>query len=228
MADLLYETLNKIARPKSLREYADHVVTWNAVAASARGGALTPLDKQMGFLREEFKETLDALRLGDMVEVVDGVCDMFVVASYAHYLRQGGTFSNGYLCSYDKDTQFSLLSLERAVIFDDNPSMALKHIIALAYSLDVNLRYNIEEVLASNDSKYPTIEELRAAYPDIAQKLDNEELLKYESAAIEHREEGKYSGVTALLSQATGQYVFLSDGGKIVKPITFRKPKIIV
>lgn len=227
MADLLYETLTKIARPKSLREYADHVVTWNAVAASARGGALTPLDKQMGFLREEFKETLDALRLGDMVEVVDGVCDMLVVASYAHYLRQGGTFGNGYLCSYDEDTQFSLLSLERAVIFDDNPSTALKQIVALAYSLDVNLRYNIEEVLASNDSKFPTMLQLRVAYPD-CKGLSDEELLNFESAQIERREEGKYSGVYSVLNEETGQYVFLSDGGKIVKPITFRKPKIIV
>lgn len=227
MADLLYETLNKIARPKSLREYADHVVTWNAVAASARGGALTPLDKQMGFLREEFKETLDALRLGDMVEVVDGVCDMFVVASYAHYLRQGETFGNGYLCSYDEDTQFSLLSLERAIIFDDNPATALKQIVALAYSLDVNLRYNIEEVLASNDSKYPTMSQLRAAYPEW-EELTDVDLLKHEAEQIELREGGKYSGVHAVLNEDTGQYVFLSDGGKIVKPITFRKPKIIV
>ncbi|UYL84893.1 hypothetical protein pEaSNUABM55_00120 [Erwinia phage pEa_SNUABM_55] len=230
MADLLYETLNDAFRPKNLHRYAEHVIKWNAVAAMARGGDLTPLDKQMGFLREEFKETVDALRAGDMVEVVDGVCDMFVVASYAHFLQASrfGAYAGGNLCAYDEDTEFSILALERAIIFDENPAMALKQVVAFAYGLDVNLRYNIGEVLSSNDSKYPTMEQLRAAYPGLEGQLTDENLLKHEAAEIERREGGKYTGVHAVLNEETKQYVFLSDGGKIVKPITFRKPKIIV
>lgn len=227
MADLLYETLNNAFRPKNLHRYAEHVIKWNAVAAMARGGDLTPLDKQMGFLREEFKETVDALRAGDMVEVVDGVCDMFVVASYAHFLQASrfGAYAGGNLCAYDEDVDFSILSLERAIIFDESPGNALKQVVAFAYSLDVNLRYNIEEVLASNDSKYPTMEQLRVHHEPM---LTDKAILAREAKDIEEREGGKYTGVHAVLNEDTKQYVFLSDGGKIVKPITFRKPKIIV
>lgn len=224
MSDLLYETLNKSFRPKNLHRYAEHVIKWNAVAATARGGGLTPLDKQMGFLREEFKETLDALRAGDMFEVVDGVCDMFVVASYAHFLKATDRFGD-YAGAYDEEVEFSILALEHAIMFDENPETALKQVIAFAYRLDVNLRYNIEEVLASNDSKFPTMEQLRD-YHDST--LTDAAVLANEAKNIEEREGGKYTGVHAVLNEETKQYVFLSDGGKIVKPITFRKPKIIV
>jgi len=233
-------TLKTMTRKPTLIDQAMHVVTWNSVAVSARGGAFTPLNKQFDFLEEEYDETIKALAEGDMVEVVDGVCDMFVVASYAFWLTLKGNKDHVdddsiksliSLCKYNPGVSFSLVELEMAIAEERKAYKALEQVIALAYSLDINLGYNLNEVLASNDSKYPTMAELRAEldkqWANI-KTLSDDEVLAHEAKQIEAREGGKYSGVYAVLNEATGQYVFLTDAGKIVKPITFRKPKIIV
>ena len=106
-----------------------------------------------------------------------------------------------------------------------NRYVALKQIVALLFRLDIPLAYNMKEVLASNDTKYPTIEQLRAAYPECGE-LTDVELLQHEASAIAERSEGRYSDVVFV--KDGDQHVFLDGKGKIMKPITFRKPKIIV
>lgn len=233
-------TLKAMTRKPTLIEQAMHVVKWNSVAVTARGGAFTPLSKQFDFLEEEYDETMKALAEGDMVEVVDGVCDMFVVASYAFWLTLKGdkTYvdeddikSLNNLCKFNPGVIFSLVELEIAITEEREVHKALEQVVALVHSLDINLGYNINEVLASNDSKYPTMAELRAELDKQRaniKTLSDEQVLMHEAKQIEAREGGKYSGVYAVLNEATGQYVFLTDKGKIVKPITFRKPEIIV
>lgn len=233
-------TLKSMTRKPTLIEQAMHVVTWNSVAATARGGAFTPLNKQFDFLEEEYDETIKALSEGDLVEVVDGVCDMFVVASYAFWLTLKGDKNHvdddsikslNSLCKYNPGVSFSLVELEMAIAEERKAYKALEQVVALAYSLDINLGYNINEVLASNDSKYPTMDQLRAAIEEQWEQVEvltDTQILEQESQQIMLREGGKYTGVHAVLNKETGQYVFLSDAGKIVKPITFRKPVIII
>ena len=227
---LTYETLLGMTRDHTLFEYAQHVVRWNDIARKARGGAYTDKDLQWSFVKEEFDETLAAMREGDRVEVVDGACDMFVVASYALYLDNRNNTSSSYCdlehtCAYQREEAFSLVALEQAVYESKNRYVALKQIVALLFRLDIPLAYNMKEVLASNDTKYPTIEQLRAAYPECGE-LTDVELLQHEASAIAERSEGRYSDVVFV--KDGDQHVFLDGNGKIMKPITFRKPKIIV
>lgn len=227
----IYKTLREMSRDKTLIEYADHVIQWNEVAAKAKGHVYTPLNKQWEFVEEEFEETMKALREGDKVEVVDGACDLFVVTSYAYFLKnvQGVGYSRSSLekaCEYDAQEVFSPLCLEKAIYDVPNEYKALKQVIALLYRLDINLSYNLGEVLDSNDSKYPTMEQLRSAHGDLSGRHTDEEHLDAACDLIEKLNKGRYSGVYA--KNIDDKYVFFDAGGKIMKPVTFRKPKIIV
>lgn len=216
---LTYETLLGLTREKSLLEYAQHVIRWNDVARKARGGAYTDKDLQWSFVKEEFDETLAALRAGDRIEAVDGACDMFVVASYALYLDKKEALP--IYCTQSTKVDFSLVELEQAVHETKNPYVALKHIVAFLFRLDIPLAYNLKEVLSSNDSKYPTIAELREWHPgkDLVDALDQE------CEDIQLRSNGRYKGVT--YNRVDDRVVFFDSNGKIMKPITFRTPKII-
>lgn len=219
---LIYKTLAGLSRDISLFEYAQHVIRWNDIARKARGGAYTDKDLQWSFVQEEFDETLTALREGDRIEAVDGACDMFVVASYAAYLENRDGLEK--ICAYRSDEEFSLIELERAVYETKNRYTALKQIVALLFRLDIGLDYNMTEVLASNDTKYPTMAQLREAYPEW-EELTDFDLLKHEALAIEERSKGRYSNIVFVRDGE--QHVFMDGNGKIMKPITFRNPNII-
>lgn len=226
---ITYETLLGLTRDNSLFEYAKHVVHWNDVARKARGGNHTDRDLQWSFVQEEFDETVEALRQGNRVEVVDGACDLFVVASYALYLDKIRSSSTdrqalGELCSpcrFDEETHFSLIDLERSIYEDKNRFSTLAQVVALIYRLDISISYNLGEVLASNDTKYPTIAELREHHPG----KELVEALEQECRDIEDRNQGRYKGVN--FSRVDERVVFFDETGKIMKPVTFRKPKII-
>lgn len=222
MSKKLYETLLGLSRDNSLVQYARHVIEWNDVARKARGGEATPFELQWTFVEEEFKETIDALKAGDRVEAVDGACDMFVVASYALYLHCPEILKEK--CHFNDNVISSLDHLATAIA-DKRPVETLEQVVALLYRLDINLGYNLQEVLDSNDSKYPTISQLLDAYSDTV-FTDEKDLLEKECLAIAERSEGRYSDITFV--KEGEQYVFLDGKGKIMKPSTFRKPKIIV
>uniref|UniRef100_A0AB38Z3E6 Nucleotide pyrophosphohydrolase n=1 Tax=Klebsiella phage vB_KpnM_Iguana_ER37 TaxID=3076781 RepID=A0AB38Z3E6_9CAUD len=217
-----YETLNSMLRPTSLVKYAKHVVDWNSVAASAKG-EFTPLEKQWEFVGEELEETIKALSENDRKEVIDGACDLFVVASYAYWL------SNNYSLSltYTPDLKFSPGKALDAFANEDYEEM-LKLSTALLFGLDMQLDKNMSSVLESNDSKYPTLSEVQSLHKD----LDLLKALEAECTCIEQRNGGRYEGVHFSIVDGNmkeePRVVFFDKGGKIMKPGTFKKPNIIV
>lgn len=217
-----YETLNSMLRPTSLVKYAKHVVDWNSVAASAKG-EFTPLEKQWEFVGEELEETIKALSENDRKEVIDGACDLFVVASYAYWL------SNNYSLSltYTPDLKFSPGKALDAFANEDYEEM-LKLSTALLFGLDMQLDKNMSSVLESNDSKYPTLTEVQSLHKD----LDLVKALEAECTCIEQRNGGRYEGVHFSIVDGNmkeePRVVFFDKGGKIMKPGTFKKPNIIV
>lgn len=222
-----YETLNSMLRPTSLVKYARHVVDWNSVAASAKG-EFTQLKKQWEFVGEELEETVTALIENDRKEVIDGACDLFVVASYAYWLSDNYYSLPPEKClTYNPDLKFSPGKALDAFANDDYERM-LKLSTALLFGLDMKLDKNMSSVLESNDSKYPTVVEVRSLHKD----LDLVEALEAECTCIEERNKGRYEGVHfSIVKGVLGQedrVVFFDKGGKIMKPGTFKKPNIIV
>lgn len=220
-----YETLNSMMRPTSLVKYAKHVVDWNSVAASAKG-EFTPLEKQWEFVGEELEETIKALSENDRKEVIDGACDLFVVASYAYWL------SNNYSLSltYTSDLKFSPGKALDAFANEDYDEM-LKLSTALLFGLDMQLDKNMKQVLNSNDTKYPYRSKIEKLYPGTS----SAEALRQECNAIEERSKGRYTGVYYREVEdiptpdiAGPRIVFFDSNGKIMKPSTFKEPKIIV
>ncbi|ALM02499.1 nucleotide pyrophosphohydrolase [Klebsiella phage vB_KpnM_KB57] len=217
-----YETLNSMLRPTSLVKYAKHVVDWNSIAASAKG-EFTPLEKQWEFVGEELEETVKALAENDRKEVIDGACDLFVVASYAYWLSNNHSLS----LNYNPDLKFSLGKALDAFANEDYEEM-LKLSTALLFGIDMQLDKNMSSVLESNDSKYPTLNEVQSLHKD----LDLVKALEAECACIERRNGGRYEGVHFSIVDGNmkeePRVVFFDKGGKIMKPGTFKKPNIIV
>lgn len=221
-----YETLNSMLRPTSLIKYAKHVVDWNSIAASAKG-EFTPLEKQWEFVGEELEETVTALIENDRKEVIDGACDLFVVASYAYWLSNNYSLSSEKYLTYNPDLKFLPGKALDAFANEDYEEI-LKLSTALLFGLDMQLDKNMSSVLESNDSKYPTVIEVRSLHKD----LDLVGSLEAECTCIEERNNGRYEGVhfsivKGVLDQEA-RVVFLDKGGKIMKPGTFKKPNIIV
>lgn len=236
-----YKTLDQMTRPKTLLPYALRVSEWNRVAMLARGGKDTDINLQVSFIKEEFEELCTALETNDCVEVVDAACDLFVVASYAMLLQagRGSEFDN--LLKFRLGFNFGDLSYNLYARPVTTSSLAdiLRDVVALCFELDTNLTYNMEQVLSSNDSKYPYKRDIVALHNTDGEKRSDVECLRLECLAIEERSksrpEGAYTGVYSVLvedlhepAMSGPRVVFFDAKGKIMKPGTFVEPKIIV
>lgn len=230
-----YDNLASMMRPDNLLTYGQRVVEWNNVAARAKGST-TPLEKQMGFIKEEFDELITASKENDQVEIVDAACDLFVVSSYALAIKasiNSTSWRNTLL--YSKGERFDIGEM-MSLLYGYNPESEsvrqkiLEMVIGLCYSLDTNLRYNMLQVLDSNDSKYPYASQIESHHPGTTL----EEALRRECVAIEKRSEGRYKDIYAKQVQdlatpdVSPRIVFFDSNGKIMKPCTFVEPKIIV
>lgn len=227
----IYKTLDSMMKPKSLVDYAVHVIEWNRVAAVAKGGKFTPLELQHDFIIEEFEELAAALEDGDRKMVVDAACDLFVVASYAYILDYGRDSSFDAVMSYNSKNSFNLFDLSYSVYVTKSHREILSQVVSLCYSLDMNLQYNMSQVLSSNDSKFPRLKEVTDLWP---QDVTAVEALEMESKAIEARSNGRYTGVYFVTVKEDNAHtdgprvVFFDEKGKIMKPCTFVEPEIIV
>ena len=226
----VYSTLSQMVRSEDLSKYGIRVAKWNDIARRARGGhngPMTDLKLQMSFVEEEFDEMLSALRIGDRKEVIDGVCDLFVVASYAALIRYNGEIHSNWLhdMAYDSKT-VSLAELELEITKPDRDYRELLRMVTrLIHRFDFHIDYNMNEVLTSNDSKYPTLVDLTVIHGNNG----TTEMLEKESKDIETRSAGRYTGVHGVTVGVDNDtfVVFFDDKGKIMKPATFKEPKIL-
>lgn len=213
-------TINTYLKPLDFSKYFKRVVEWNA---TARGGkhdfSDKTLNKQKELVAEEIKELKEAIDISDTVEVLDALCDIFVVASYYHFLQMNGELKD---LSLKILTPLSGIDYYTSMIYDfetlDNGLMVTSDVCALLYQFNGFATAALEEVLSSNDSKFPKVEKFGK------QKVKRELALNNECAMIETRSEGRYSGVKWEIRG--DRVVFLDDTGKIMKPFTFKSPNL--
>lgn len=204
--------------------YCWEVVEWNKVS---RGGKHTfsPEEglKQLDYCLEEIQETLEAYEEVNLVGVLDGLADCLVTLSYLIALAreedvlsfdviEGSRIPNNSNNFYLRlANSYQRLSTDFPLVTD--AEIALLDVIGALNSIndqwneDVDVVGVIEEVLDSNWSKFPYLDQVIPA----------EECKWIE----EHR--GK-EGVT--YSVIGDRVVFRDGGGKIMKPSTFKEPDI--
>lgn len=224
----MYSTLETMSKPDNMIAYGHRVAQWNEVARIGRGGMSTDIKLQTNLIKEELSELIEALSSSDKAGVIDAACDLFVVSSYALRLVQWDT-EKWESCMVPSDmVELKIGSLLDLVHKDklkvSDYAEILKQVVALCYNLDINLGYNMEEVLNSNDSKFPTITQLLVKYPDYKDK--ELEMLEFECKEIERRSKGRYNSVIHV--QVGERVAFMDGNGKIMKPITFVEPIIKV
>lgn len=195
------------------------VVEWNAIARNGKHDfSEEAIDFQYTLIEEEFKELMDdGIKKKNKKEVLDALCDLFVVGSYhAYQINKGKMNSCEISCLLKTDY---LDTLEYDVKHTKSSVLILEDVMVLLYQFGGDTEGALQEVIRSNYTKFPTKEELKAHYGKL-----NEEKLQEECKRIETSSEGRYTGVT--YKKVKGHYVFLSDKGKILKPITFESPNL--
>ena len=208
------------------QEYND-VVLWNAIALSNKHDySKEAIQRQYALVTEEHNELHEAIDSCDLVETIDALCDIFVVAGYWLFLNKAEPKLEGFVIDpisaleavYYQHKMFnSPDTIDVYSLFQDTLN-------ALA-SIKGGKEY-LQEVLQSNMSKF-------------AQKgfLEDKGILPEVVATnIEMSSNGRYKNVVPIYSKVVDketqkevEYVlFRSDGGqgKIVKSFYFKEPNL--
>lgn len=225
----LYRKLEELSLSDNFLWAADHVREWNLAAAQAKGGKFTPLDLQLSFIEEEFNEVLEAIDEGDLDHLLKEACDLFVVTSYAGYLlRETLDWKN--LFERDTDSKFEIGTfmhiLSRAMVGEHqstNVAKLCRMSTALLFQLRGDVEGMMKKVLGSNDSKFATLQNLRAAHGVPCVQVDVPSLVGLELKELTNRFEGRYTGFTCSEISYRGEkrFIFLDGKGKIMKPSSF-------
>lgn len=210
-------TINTYLKSLDYSKYFKAVVEWNA---TARGGKHDFSDETLLLQKKLVQEEIDELELAiiqsDKVEVLDALCDIFVVGSYYYYLQAQGDIKDPSFFSIL--TPLSGIDYYTSLIFDfktlDNGFMLTQDVCALLYQFDGFSSAGLNAVMESNDSKFPDVSVFGK------QKNKREEKLKEECKAIEERSEGRYTDVK--YSIRGNKVVFLDSNKKIMKPSSFK------
>lgn len=225
----LYRKLEELSLNDNFAWAAEHVREWNLAAAHAKGGKLTPLDLQLSFIEEEFNEVLEAIDEGDLDHLMKEACDLFVVTSYAGYLLR---LPLGWKDLFERDTDSKfeigtfMHTLSRAMV-GEHQSMNVAKLCRMSTALLFQLRGDTEgmmkKVLESNDSKFATLQNLRAAHGVPCVQVDVPSLVGLELKELTNRFEGRYTGFTCSEISYRGEkrFIFLDGKGKIMKPSSF-------
>lgn len=207
------------------QEYND-VVLWNAIALSNKHDySKEAIQRQYDLVTEEHNELHEAIDSSDLVETIDALCDIFVVAGYWMFLNKLKPSLEGFVVDsvsavegvYYQFTTFEKKELQVASLFQDTLN-------ALA-SIKGGKEY-LQEVLRSNMSKFAQkgFFEDKGILPEVV------------AANIEVSSNGRYKNVVPIysniLDNETGKeveyVVFRNEGGKskLLKPFYFQEPKL--
>lgn len=205
----------------------NRVVQWNALARDGKHNFKEEtIEFQKTLVVEESEELEEGFEKASKLEVIDALCDMFVVGSYWHYLQNDGRplgfIAKSALHGVDYTNQIKFM------IQHDSSFLYLDSVCTLLYQFNGDPMGALNEVMDSNDSKFPLVSKKDKQEVIL---LDNGDTYTPEAMCkwIEENCGGRYTGVTHKIVKGTdGQrrYVFLSDKGKIVKPATFFEPDL--
>lgn len=189
------------------------VVSWNNFVGNV-------LNKEglkelyIDLVKEETTEIFDSIKTNDAVEFLDGVCDTLVVGSFLLAVKNQKDFK-------DYDLSFKEVNIEPSInylkdlINEDvfkNIEKVLSLVENIGYSSGLNIELAFKEVMESNWSKFPLVDNVNPL---------NE--VKY----IE--DQGRYTNVRFERNvdlNGNERYIFKDGNGKVVKPSTFKEPKL--
>lgn len=208
------------------QEY-NNVVLWNAIALSNNHDySKEALKRQYSLVEEEFKETKDAVDARDLVETIDGLCDIFVVAGYWLFLNKAKPKIEGFVI----DPVVALESVYyQPKLFNSPDTIDVSNLFQDTLNALASLKGGkecLQEVLRSNMSKFAQKDffEDKGILPEVV------------AANIEVSSNGRYKNVVPIysniLDNETGKeveyVVFRNEGGKskLLKPFYFQEPKL--
>ena len=199
-----------------LTKQFEETVSWNRVANDGEF-VFTDLMQtlQHRCLSEEIQELEDAIHANDPVEVVDAICDILFVGVFAWYMRTRGihgvdVISKNIGCVSTNYTVHTLLIELKRALEEYHYLEICQLILSSSVMFDFSLKEAYQEVVASNFTKFPLVDEI-----DIADELNW------------FREYSKYENVISTIIK-NKHVVFRSHygGGKVVKPRSFREPQL--
>jgi hypothetical protein len=201
----------------TLVPFYKNVLNWNKFA----GNEVTNknlVGLYVNLVKEELSEIFHAVEVDDVVEYIDGLVDSLVVGSYLYALKKQENF-NEYLESFEtvdslKSSIDKLESIYNSEQIENEISVVMIFLENVAFTINGNVDIigACDEVMYSNWSKFPMVTE-----------VNPEDEIKY----IESQ--GRYSGITykkSLDATNVERFIFYSDKGKIVKPSTFKEPRL--
>lgn len=157
---------NKEDVKMSTRDYSQfvkRVIEWNRVANKLKPSYSTDdVDNQKARVKEELDEAYKAIAESDYTELRDGICDIFVTATYLDYMinykddsfykRYKKTTSTMYKEEYILP---ALDKIKQALEIDSYDKLAY-YVFRLCESINVDIKLDLTAVLDNNDSKFLT------------------------------------------------------------------------
>jgi len=199
-------------------------IEWNRIGAGGQYD-MSEQRKQLQHecLLEELQELEDAIAANDEVEIVDALCDILFVGIYAAFMNER-VFTDQYhyeqrlarvMCAgvfnpdqAESTPEYFVEDIEHFIEAD-----MYWHLIELIISYSINFNFDLkkayENVVMSNWTKYPLIEDVNLAA----------ELEWFKTSS-------KYKDVVA--QEVDGHYVFRCDNGngKVVKWAGYKEPQL--
>ena len=209
------------------QEY-NNVVLWNAIALSNNHDySKEALKRQYALVTEEHNELHEAIDSGDLVETIDALCDIFVVAGYWLFLSKAQMKCEGFVVDPvgALESVYYQPKLYNAPEGTINVSSLFQDTLNALASIQGGKEY-LQEVLRSNMSKFAQkgFFEDKGILPEVV------------AANIEVSSNGRYKNVVPIysniLDNETGKevsyIVFRNEGGegKLLKPFYFQEPKL--
>ena len=202
------------------------VILWNEVALNGKHNySPAAIERQYSLCFEEYKEFVEAVDAEDLVEVVDALCDLFVVTSYWCFLNEKTPPTHGFVTEFGNICEQVYYPVKNYKTEEINiPN--LFETVCTALASCYKGKECLQDVLESNQSKF-----LLKDY------LDDKGILPEVIASnIEIKSYGRYKNVVHLVSKVFDktqnkdvEYVLFrcnNGAGKIVKHFMFVEPTI--
>lgn len=200
------------------------------------GGVVNDEEGIWKMCHEEFvNELLPAIAEGDRIQVIDGVCDSFVVFTQLHHhFMSKPSWEQpqpdcGAITAYTYRIDSTVIESAIKTKYERLVPFIMEYVIGygeyLAQDFNFDLYKAIKEVNRSNMTKFPTLQQLFQRYDPFCIKYGQRQLWEVAAKDCEELSKGKYKNVVAIEVFNGLEYVaaFRENfgKGKIVKHLAF-------
>ena len=222
-----FDLLDKLdVSTEDFKNEFDKVILWNEVALNGKHDCSTAaIERQYSLCFEEYKEFVEATDTGNLVEVVDALCDLFVVTSYWCFLNGKTPPTYGFVTEFSDICEHVYYPVKNYKT-DEINIHNLFATVCTALASCYKGKECLQNVLESNQSKFLLKDYLddRGILPEVI------------ASNIEIKSNGRYKNVVHLVSKVFDkihnkdvEYVLFrcdNGAGKIVKHFMFVEPII--